>query len=149
MQLKITNHLDGCHAQVLHEDKTWDLGYITDSELSDKLRQRLHGDVWMWRNPHCHPRDLRDLLLALEHAQGEFSVRLRSNSNEQDFYAIVAVNNEQVARWLSWKTMQRWQQWSRQEESKHLRDQRNTTAPEISADGKTMRVKVKVSTLGD
>lgn len=149
MQLELTGSMFGCHAQVVHEDKTWDLGYIDDPDIAGKLRQRLHGDVWMWRNPHCQPRELRDILVSLEHAPDQFSVKLRAVENSDDFYAIVSVNNEAAARVLSWKTMQHWQKWSRREESQYLREQREKKAPQVSEDGKTMKVQVKVSTLGD
>jgi phosphoenolpyruvate-protein kinase (PTS system EI component) len=103
----------------------------------------------MWRNPRCQPRELRDILVSLEHASDQFSVRLRAVENSDDFYAILAVNNELVARTLAWKTMQHWQKWSRQEETQYLREQRVKFEPKVSADGKTVKVRVKVSTLGD
>jgi hypothetical protein len=149
MQLQLASSMFGCHAHVVHEDKTWDLGYIEDAELAGKFRQRLHGDVWMWRNPRCNLRELRDILVSLEHAGDQFSVRLRAVENSDDFYAILAVNNELVARTLAWKTMQHWQKWSRQEETQYLREQRVKFEPKVSADGKTVKVRVKVSNLGD
>ena len=149
MQLQLTSSMFGCHAHVVQEDNSWDLGYIEDAELAGKFRQRLHGDVWMWRNPRCQLRELRDILVSLEHASDQFSLRLRAVENSDDFYAILSVNNELVARMLAWKTMQHWQKWSRQEENQHLREQREKPKPQVSADGKTVKVQVKVSTLGD
>jgi hypothetical protein len=45
--------------------------------------------------------------------------------------------------------MQHWQKWSRHEETQYLREQRVKFEPKVSADGKTVKVRVKVSTLGD
>ena len=149
MQLQLTSYLRGCHAHVEHEDKSWDLGYIEDMELAGKVRQRLHGNVWMWRNPQCQPRNLRDILTSLEYAQGEFSLRLRPNKNSEDFYAVLSVNNESVAHALAWKLLQHWQKWSRKDETQYLSEQRKRAEAKLSADGKTLKVRVKVSTLGD
>lgn len=149
MQLQLASSMFGCHAKIMHEDKSWDLGYIEDNELAAKMRQRLHGDVWMWRNPHCEPRELRDILVSLEHASGEFCIRLRAVENSDDFYAILVVNNQSVARMLAWKTMQHWEKWSRGQETQYLREQRQQQTAKVSADGKTMKVQVKVSTIGD
>ena len=89
MQLQLTSSMFGCHAHVVQEDNSWDLGYIEDAELAGKFRQRLHGDVWMWRNPRCQLRELRDILVSLEHASDQFSLRLRAVENSDDFYAIL------------------------------------------------------------
>ena len=149
VNIKFRRDMFGLHISVDAPENAFTITPIEDSNLDIRWRQRIHGSVFYYRNPKCSKDDLEILVRGLANLDGIWNLKLVPNPKRDDFYAVLRMGDFNDAQMWGWQGVQNWQKWSEQEESDRQRDQNKKTAPKLSKDGKSVRIKVAVERLGD
>jgi hypothetical protein len=149
VDIKFRRDLFGLTISVVTAESTHNLAPIEESTLDRRWRQRFHGDTWLFRNPQCSNQDLDILVKSLDNLGGNWNLKLVPKPKRDDFYAVLRMGDFNDAQMWGWCGISNWQKWSEQEETDYQRDQNKKTAPKLSKDGKSVRIKVSVERLGD
>ena len=129
-------------------DEKHTVGIFEDSSLDNRYRKVLRGDTWWFRNPKCTLDNLKLTLQGLNSLSGNYTLTLSPNENADHFYTMLKFGDQIDVQTWAFSGVSLWQKWGPDLETQHQKSNRKS-AVKLSKDGKSIKVKVDITTMDD